>query len=163
MFSLQHLKKIKKLVILGVGSELMQDDAAGVIISQNLINKYGEENPNLRIYAGHSTPENYTGLIKQFQPDHVIIIDAAELHLQPGTLTLLPVHAINESTLGTHKLSLVMMVKYLNETIKCDFSVVAIQYKSIEFNAKMTKEVKAGVKKATILLSEIINEYFLTK
>ncbi len=150
------LDNLKRPVILGVGSELMQDDAAGTLVTKNLIKKFGESNVNFRIYSGHSTPENFSKNIIEFGPDHVIIIDAANFNSIPGSIINIPVEAINDLTLGTHKLSLIMMIKYIREMIKCEFTVIAIQYKSVEFNGKMTKEVKAGVKKVTGLLSGLI-------
>jgi Ni,Fe-hydrogenase maturation factor len=50
-----------------------------------------------------------------------------------------------------------MMIKYLEETIHPQFSVLAIQYKSIIFGEKMTKEVKAGVRRASAFLCDIID------
>ncbi len=157
---LQRLKKVKNLVILGVGSELMQDDAAGIVITQNLIKKYGEDNTNFKIYSTYTNPENYTKIISDYNPDHIIIIDAANLNKQPGSITYIPLEAINDLTLGTHKISLIMMIKYLKEVISCEFTVIAIQYKSVEFDCKMTKEMKAGVKQIISLLTGIIDNSY---
>lgn len=153
---IRQLKKAKKLVILGVGSELMQDDAAGIAVTQKLIKKFGDSNSNFKIYTGYTTPENYTKNITDFHPDQILIIDAANLNLQPGSFTNIPVEAITDFSLGTHRLSLIMMIKYLKEIINCKFTVLAIQCKSVEFNGKMTKEVQTGVKQVTSILSEII-------
>jgi len=153
----ENLKKAKKLVILGVGSELMQDDKAGPDVTVYLEKKYGTSHPKVRIFTGYTTPENFTKDIADFHPEHVIIVDAANLNLAHGTLTELPVDRITDFSLGTHKLSLVMMIKFLKETISPKFSVLAIQYKSIIFGEKMTKEMKAGVKKASVFLSDIID------
>jgi hydrogenase 3 maturation protease len=153
----EKLKKTKKLAILGVGSELMQDDKAGPDVTVYLEKKYGNKHSNLRIYTGYSTPENFTKDITDFRPDHLILIDAADLNLAPGELSDLPIDKITDFSLGTHKLSLVMMIKYLEETIHPQFSVLAIQYKSIIFGEKMTKEVKAGVRKASAFLCDIID------
>ena len=152
-----ELKKSKKLVILGVGSELMQDDKAGPDVSVYLEKKYGTKHPKVRIFTGYTTPENFTKDIADFYPEHVIIVDAANLNLAHGQLTDLAIDRITDFSLGTHKLSLVMMIKFLKETINPKFSVLAIQYKSIIFGEKMTKEMKAGVKKASAFLSDIID------
>jgi hydrogenase 3 maturation protease len=157
---IQRLQGIRKIVILGIGSELVQDDAAGVSVAKALEKKFGEGNSKFKIIAGHTTPENFTSIIKEFHPEHLIIVDAADLKQQPGTIMDVPVEVLNDYTLGTHKLSLIMMIRYLKETIGCGFTVLAIQYKNIEFNGKMTKEVKAGVKKTTGLLSEILENCF---
>ncbi len=59
-------------------------------------------------------------------------------------------------TLGTHKLSLLMMIKYLKEVIKPEFTVIAIQYKSLEFNKKITKEVKTAISMVSAFLGEML-------
>jgi len=153
----EKLKKSKKLVILGVGSELMQDDKAGPDITVFLEKKYGPNHPKVRIFTGYTTPENFTKDIADFQPEHVIIVDAANLNLAYGELTDLPVDRITDFSLGTHKLSLIMMIKFLAETVNPKFSVLAIQYKSVAFGEKMTKEMKTGVKKACAYLCDIID------
>ncbi|HNW97968.1 MAG TPA: hydrogenase maturation protease [Bacteroidales bacterium] len=153
----EELKKTKKLAILGVGSELMQDDKAGPEITLYLEKKYGNENPKVRIFTGFTTPENFTKAIADFNPGHIIIVDAADLKLAPGEFTDLPIERITDFSLGTHKLSLVMMIKFLKETINPKFSVLAIQYKSIFYAEKMTKEMKTGVKKVSAFLSDIID------
>lgn len=151
------LKKARKIAILGVGSELMQDDNAGIDVSLYLEKKYGDNHPKVRSFTGYTTPENFTRAIADFHPDHVIIVDAADVKLNPGDAAILPIERITDFSLGTHKLSLVMMIKFLKETIDPEFSVLAIQYKSVVFGGKMTKEVKSGVKKVSTFLSEIID------
>ena len=159
-FLLQRLTDVRKLVILGVGSELMQDDAAGVAVTQNLIKKYGEDNTGFRIISAYTNPENFTRTICDYNPDHIVIIDAADLTTQPGTVKYIPVEAINDLTVGTHKISLIMMIEYLRKVINCEFTVIAIQYKSVGFNCRMTREVQSGVRQITGLLSDIINDRF---
>ncbi len=153
----EKLKKSKRLVVLGVGSELMQDDKAGPDVTVCLEKKYGTDHPKVRIFTGYTTPENFTKDIADFQPEHVIIVDAANLNLAYGELTDLPIDRITDFSLGTHKLSLIMMIRYLAETVNPAFSVLAIQYKSVVFGEKMTKEMRAGVKKATAFLCDIID------
>ena len=155
----QRLKNTKKLAILGIGSELMQDDAAGIFVTQNLIKKFGEGNSNFRIYTGYTTPENFTKIISDFHPENLIIIDAADLKMPPASYSEVPVERITDFSLGTHKLSLIMMIKYLKEVIDPKFTVLAIQYKSVEFNGKMTNEIKSAVKQVTNFLSEILESF----
>lgn len=154
----EKLKKVKKLAILGVGSELMQDDKAGVDVTMELEKKFGNENPKIRIFTSYTTPENFTKAIADYNPEHLIIIDAADLKLEPGTFTLLPIERITDFSLGTHKLSMVMMIKFLKETINPEFSVLAIQYKSIVFGERMTKEVEMGVKKLSTFLIDTLEQ-----
>jgi hydrogenase 3 maturation protease len=152
----QQLKNSKKLVILGIGSELMQDDAAGITVTENLKKKFGEENSDFKIYTGYTTPENFTKSITDFNPDHIIIIDVADLKLPPGSSAIIPLERIMDFSPGTHKLSLIMMIKYLKKVINPEFTVIAIQYKSLEFNKKITKEVKTAISKVSAFLGEML-------
>jgi hydrogenase 3 maturation protease len=154
----QRLKDTKKIAILGIGSELMQDDAAGIIISQNLQNKFGEKHTNFKIYTGYTTPENFTKDISDFNPEQLILIDSADMKLKPGTIAEVPVERITDFSLGTHKLSLAMMIKYLREVIDCKFTVIAIQYKSVEFNGPVTSEVKSAINEVADLLIGILKK-----
>jgi hydrogenase 3 maturation protease len=157
---IQHFKGVKKIVVLGVGAELLQDDAAGVKVVENLLSRYGNDNPNYKFVVGYNAPENFTSIIADFHPEEVIIVDAADLKQPFGSIHTIPVEMINDYTLGTHKLSLIMMIKFLKEVINCNFSVLVVQYKSINFNEKMTKEVNKGVKQITSLLSNLIENYY---
>jgi len=152
----QKLKNSKRTVILGVGSDLMQDDAAGILVTENLKKKFGEENSDFRIYSGYTTPENFTKSIADFNPGLIIIIDAADLKLPPGSYTNIPYEIIMDYSLGTHKLSLILMIKYLKEVINPEFFVIAIQYKSLEFNKKITTEVKTAISKVSALLKQLL-------
>ena len=48
----EELKKSQKIAILGIGSELMQDDRAGADVSLYLEKKYGDSHPKVRIFTG---------------------------------------------------------------------------------------------------------------
>ena len=151
----RQIKNSGRIVVLGVGSELMQDDAAGITVSENLKKKLGEGNSGFRIYTGYTTPENFTKNITDFNPGLVVIIDAADLKLPPGSYTTVPPEKIAGLSPGTHKLSLIMMIKYLKEVISPEFAVIAIQYQSLEFNGKMTKEVKTATRKVSAFLCKM--------
>ena len=151
----RQIKNSGRVVVLGVGSGLMQDDAAGITVSENLKKKLGEGNSGFRIYTGYTTPENFIKNITDFNPGLVVIIDAADLKLPPGSCDTIPPEKIADLSPGTHRLSLIMMIKYLKEVINPEFTVLAIQYQSLEFNRKMTKEVKTSTRKVSAFLCKM--------
>ena len=59
--------------MLGVGSELRGDDGVGPYLSERL----SRFNSEFSEYNGDLVPENFTRDLRKFQPDNVIIIDAA--------------------------------------------------------------------------------------
>jgi len=91
----ERLGGCKKIAILGVGSPLKSDDAAGIFIAGKIAEDFPLENyPCLRVYIGESAPENFTGEIKKFMPDHLLVIDAADLEEEPGSVTFIDMAVI---------------------------------------------------------------------
>ena len=72
----------QKIAVLGIGSTLRSDDAAGMYFIELLGNLVKKE--NVLLIAGSTAPENFTGVIKNFAPDTLFIVDAAYIGLLPG-------------------------------------------------------------------------------
>ncbi|HQN05393.1 MAG TPA: hydrogenase maturation protease, partial [Anaerolineaceae bacterium] len=64
-----------RVVILGVGNELRGDDAAGVLAVRKLLKKK-EKLDDVLIIEGAQAPENFTSVIRRFNPHLILIIDA---------------------------------------------------------------------------------------
>ena len=76
-----YLKRLirpgQKIAVLGVGSTLRSDDAAGMYFIELLESLVKKE--NVLLIAGSTAPENFTGVIKNFAPDILFIVDAAHV------------------------------------------------------------------------------------
>ena len=80
----------KKLVFLGVGSPLRADDSIGLFIVEELEKQLsGITDKELRCFLGESAPENFSGAIREFAPDYLVIFDAAEFDATPGSFRLI--------------------------------------------------------------------------
>ncbi|MDR3552347.1 MAG: hypothetical protein P4L75_04405, partial [Clostridia bacterium] len=56
----QRLKGVKKLAVLGAGSVLRADDAAGILVVERLMDTFGRGGrSNLGLYVGETAPENF--------------------------------------------------------------------------------------------------------
>ena len=140
----------------GIGSTLRSDDAAGLIICEEIKKSAVEKVPRgkLKIFLGHSAPENLTGAIKRFNPTHLIIIDAADIKVKPGKAKLFMPAEAEGVTFCTHQLPLKILADYLKNSISCQIFIVGIQPKSLNF----CKAPSACILKATHVLSgEILN------
>ncbi|MFA6431964.1 MAG: hydrogenase maturation protease, partial [Candidatus Margulisiibacteriota bacterium] len=104
------LKDANRVLVLGVGSDLRGDDAAGVIIAEEIEKK---KIPNITTLLGGTAPENLTGEIKRLKPSHLIIIDAADLNEAPGTIKLIRMDQIGGLSFSTHALPMKMMVDFI--------------------------------------------------
>ncbi len=153
----KRLDKAARILFLGVGSELRGDDAAGMILAQNLKTRLrGRTDRRIRVLLGGTAPENLTGPIKRFRPSHLVILDAADLGKRPGEAVLIELGNVNDATFGTHVLSMDILVKYIRETVPLEAFLLGIQPLSLDFGRPLTPRVASSVGKLAAMLAEIL-------
>jgi len=135
----------RKIVVLGIGSVLRSDDAAGMYLIELLRNH--EKRDDVLLIAGSTAPENFTGVIKKFAPYKLFIVDAAHMGLLPGEVKVIPVCDIGGVSFSTHMLPLPVMLKYLESESGCGVLFIGIQPKSTEQGLEMCDEVKKGTER----------------
>ena len=135
------IAEARTVAILGCGSQLLGDDAAGWRIAERLSGLGG----NARAFCGGTAPENFTGEIKRFHPDTLLVIDAADIGRAPGTVELIPPETVTGATFSTHMLPLNVMLDYLRRETGCRIHLLGIQAASLEFGEEMTAAVNAAV------------------
>lgn len=139
----KNIQPGQKYAILGIGSTLRSDDAAGMYF----IELFGElvQRDDVLLIAGSTAPENFTGVIKDFSPDKLFIVDAAHMGLLPGEAKVVPACDIAGVSFSTHMLPLPVMLKYLESEACCDVIFIGVQPKCTEQGFYMCDEVKKGV------------------
>jgi hydrogenase 3 maturation protease len=115
-----------RIAILGIGHELRGDDAAGVFIARELQAVFPDSAHILVIEAG-SMPENHTGTLRRFAPDLVLLIDAALMDREPGTVGWIDWTQIAGISVSTHTLPLHVFARYLQDEFGCEVGVIGIQ------------------------------------
>ncbi len=136
--------KPERLVILGIGSELNGDDAAGVEVVRRLQKTLPYSENILLIDAGVA-PESFGGPIRRFAPDHILIIDAAETGDLPGTISF---HTLDEAegiSAFTHGLPPTVFGRYIQNDLNCTVSLLLIQSENVEFDTRMGAIVNKAV------------------
>ncbi len=129
-----------RLAIVGIGSELRGDDAAGVAVARELEFRLKEKagdpgrSPVLVIDAGPS-PENSTGPLRRFVPDLVLLIDAAAMGEAPGTIRLLNWQQAEGFSASTHTFGLDMLAQYLISELGGELALLGIQPADASFVA----------------------------
>ena len=149
-----RLASARKVVVLGVGSELRADDAAGLMVCRALKNpsKDNKLSRRLKVVFGETAPENMTGLVRRLKPTHVIIVDCADISKKAGAIALIEHDAVKGVSFSTHQLPMEIMAGYLERELNCDVIVIGIQPKTIKFGAP----VSGAVKKAALKLAREI-------
>ncbi len=140
----------RRVVLLGVGSTIRGDDAAGVRIARRLGSLHL---PGVWALEGGTAPENLTGKIRELSPSHLIIADSADMGEEPGTILLLNPDEIAGISFGTHALSLGVLAGYLRQEAGCEVTIMGIQPRSLDFGAEVSTEVAGVVDEAVEALA----------
>ena len=149
----EALKGVKRLAVLGVGSELRGDDIAGMVAAE-IIQKANHK--NIAVFLGATAPENFTGEIKRYKPTHLFIIDAADTSAKPGTIDLISPDIVGGVSFSTHMMPLKIMVDYMRQSIECETWIVGIQPKVLKFGSKPSKVVIDSAKEVAKTILSII-------
>lgn len=145
-----------RICILGVGTELCRDDAAGLMVvdqlSERLDISIGEASERLLLISGGPAPENFSGLIRSFSPELIVVVDAAFLELPAGSIQILPEERAAGLSFSTHMLPLPMLLSYLKLTCGCQTLLIGIQPATTEQGIGVSERVVEGVR----LLTEVL-------
>ena len=123
----------KRILFVGIGNVLKQDDGVGVYISRNI--KVTKHIFSLTVEV---SIENYIGKINSLNPDILVLIDCADLKQVPGASRLLPLDEIQDMTFNTHNISL----KRLSDFFKVPTFILGIQPEKVDFGENISYIVK---------------------
>ncbi|SRR6056297_232671 len=123
----------KKVLFVGIGNVLKQDDGVGVYIS-NLI----QETQNKKSLTVEVSIENYISKINQINSTYLILIDCVDFNKNPGYWDILPVEKINGFITNTHNISLNKVSELFNKKTY----ILGIQPRDIHFGENLTSGIK---------------------
>jgi len=151
-----------RIALLGVGSELRGDDAAGLLVAECLRKSPPKKikQKKLKVFFGSTAPENLTGEIKKFKPACLVIVDSADMNRRPGTVKLINPDQISGISFCTHQLPLKIMTDYLAKSIGCEILIIGIQPGKIDFGAPLSREVEKSAKDISDTIKEILSKEF---
>ena len=141
-----------KTVIIGVGNELRGDDAAGIEVVRRL-KEYIL--PGVTLIDSGTVPENFLGPVVKARPDHVILVDAADMNGQPGTFRELYGNALDWSAFSTHTNVLKLVMDYIERETGADVRLIGIQPVSCGFGDSMSECVRESIDK---LVDELLHQ-----
>ncbi len=139
----QEIQPGVKVAVIGIGQILSGDDAAGVLVARKLREHIPSTEERIIIDAGLA-PENFTGLIRRMRPDLLIVVDAAQMGEEPGTVHLIPWHYADGIRVSTHTLPLRMICSYLTDQTGCEIALIGIQVGDAQFGHPPTRAVKTA-------------------
>lgn len=144
----------RPVVVLGVGSEMRSDDAAGLHVATALSRA---ALPNVHAFEAGPAPENFTAEIRRLRPAVVVIVDCAHMDEAPGTLRLIDPLQIGGVSFGTHGLPLSVLADYLRQETGCTVLILGIQPASVDVGEALSKPVTEAVHGAAELLRDVLS------
>jgi len=144
------LSGFERVVVAGIGNPIRMDDFVGVTIVQDL---RGNVSDKVLLIECETVPENFLRQIIDFDPTHVLLIDAAVLGLKPGESRLVnPEQLTNFPPFTTHMLPLRIFCEYLSKTTEAKIALLLMEPKKADFGEGLTPEIEAAAQKITSIL-----------
>lgn len=150
---------MNRKIILGIGNPLGGDDDIGPHVARRLQKKVKEVRRQdiIAIDAGPA-PEGYTSVIRQHRPEQLILVDAADMGLPPGSVRLLPPDKIKTVSFSTHTMPLSALISYVQEFCG-QVHVIGIQPERTAIGDKLSRVVqKSGERVAELIFNDRLSE-----
>ena len=151
--------KNPRLAILGIGNELNGDDSAGNRFAAMLQAGLAPR-PNLFLFNCGSVPENAMGPLRKFQPALVIMVDAADLDEEAGSIRWVDMTEVGGFSASSHTFPLSIIAEHFRKEFECDVQLLCIQPLSLEFDSGLSKPVNKALNKLSDQFQKFINEFF---
>lgn len=133
-----------RTLVITLGSTLRADDGVGPYVCQHV--KFNR--PELWLLDAGTTPESIAQTAIDWQPDKVILVDAAHFQGTAGELRVIPLEAINQQTiLSTHSFPLSVTFSIVKEDTGAELVVVGVQAKSLDYTEGLSPEVQETASK----------------
>lgn len=146
------LSGAEKVVVAGIGNPIRMDDFVGVKIVQGLNGKVSER---VLLIECETVPEGYMKQITDFNPTHVLLIDAAVLGLKPGEARLTdPEKLMSFPAFSTHLLPLRIFCEYVEATTKAKIGLFLIEPQKTDFGEGLTSKMMTAAEKITEALQK---------
>lgn len=146
----EWLKGKKRVVVVGVGNPIREDDNVGLVVLGGLQGKVPE---SVCLLECEMVPEGYLLDIEEFKPSHVLLIDAAVLGRQPGDADLVKVNEVAAfSAVSSHMLPLRLFCEYIEKTTGAKIRLLLVEPKTMEFGESLSPELQVAADKLTELL-----------
>ena len=139
--------------MIGMGNELRADDAVGLHVVRLL---KAHSSNHLQVYEGHMMPEAFLKPACGHHPTHVVIVDAAELHIRPGEWRLISSDELTEGMFTTHAIPATEIAAEFDRRCAAQVIFVGIQPKIRETSLKLSTECQRAAQEIASIIQKIM-------
>ncbi len=148
------LVNCKKLVIMGIGNPLRSDDAVGVLTVAEL-----EKLSPLKkvvLIRCETVPENYLHTVEEEAPSHLLLIDAVDAGIKPGSIVFRDLKDSEKLSVSTHSIPLSTLANFLKNTLNVKIMLLGIQIADLSFSEEISNNMVAVPSKVAMILKEVM-------
>jgi len=150
----EWLTDSNRVVIAGIGNPERADDNVGPKIVQRLKSKV---RCGVLLLECETVPESYLLDIEEYQPTHVLLIDAAQIGLEPGDSRLMDAAGLASfSPVSSHALPLRVFCEYLKKAVNPKIALLLVEPQSLEYRKGLTPKVDAASQRLATVLYELL-------
>jgi len=131
--------------VLGIGNPLRRDDGVGLWVAERMRGTGWEVVP-----AGQGV-ENALGIVRRLSPDLLVVVDAAEMRLPPGSFRRLPLAEGTRMLGSTHALPLPFLLSTVRDRVG-EIVLIGIQPADRSLGEGLTPAVERGAEELLALL-----------
>ncbi len=142
-----------RVAIVGIGNEMNADDGVGMEVVRALRRAVGAR-PGLLMLETGPAPENFTGVLRHFRPDLVLLVDAADFDQPPGSIMWTDWQESDGFSGSTHTLPPSVLARFLAQSLGSRVVLLGIQPASLEFGRRMSAATSGAVQRAVGMLHE---------
>lgn len=151
----EWLKEAKRIVLVGIGNPIRQDDNVGLRILQGLQGKLPN---NVLLLECEMVPEGYLLDIEEFRPTHVLLVDSAILGRPPGDADLVKATEVATfSVVSSHMLPLRLFCEYVQKTTGAKIRLLLVEPKCMELGEELTPELQVSAANLTQMLLRLLS------
>lgn len=122
-------------LLLGVGNDIRGDDGIGSLVAREL------DHPDWVVIDCGQVPENEMIMVEEGDYDLVVMVDAANMGLEPGEIRQVPRKYLDLFALSTHALPLSVVIDLLQEKVP-RVVLIGIQPKDMGLGEGLTPELQ---------------------
>ncbi len=150
------LSGYRRLVVVGIGNPLRMDDCVGMRIVGDL---KGKVSKRVLLIESETVPESFLQQIIDFEPSHVLLIDAAVMGEKPGKAKFADCSKLVAfSPVSSHALPLRVFCQCLEENLNTAILMLLIEPRNTDFGEGMSPEVEETAKRVEKLLIDSLSE-----
>ncbi|MGI6784580.1 MAG: hydrogenase 3 maturation endopeptidase HyCI [Aminivibrio sp.] len=143
----RRVNALVKTVLWCVGNPIMADDGAGPALYRELL---GDPAEGVSPVNCETAPENYLGPLKKNPPRRLVVADAAEMGLPPGSVRRIDLERSGDVSFSSHGIPLFLLLEPLKDDV--EIVLIGIQPESRGMGEHLSPRVRGAVKKIAGIL-----------